>query len=304
MSEKSITAQEKNITEEVLGRVGELKKKGELQVPVNYSAENALKSAYLILQETLDKDKNPVLQTCSRASISSSLLDMVIQGLSPLKKQCYFIAHGKRLQLRRSYMGTISVAKRLEGVKDVKAYCLYEGDEFETEFNVDTGVLRVTKFHPKFENMDNANIKGAFAMIIGDNGPLHTEIMNMAQIKKAWAMSRTYTADSKVHNNFTEEMAKKTVTNRACKRFVNTSDDSDLLVGAFNNSEDKIVEDTDASKIENVEFEVQEEIKNNSATKEIRIDPSDVIVKDTEEQVSNPAEQKPENEEETGGPEF
>jgi len=50
----------------------------ELLLPDDYSIENALKSAWLILQETVDKDKKPVLEVCSRASIANGLLDMAV----------------------------------------------------------------------------------------------------------------------------------------------------------------------------------------------------------------------------------
>ena len=60
-----------------------LQKKGNLALPPNYSAQNALMSAWLVLQETVDKNKLPVLQSCTRVSIVNSLLDMVIQGLNP-----------------------------------------------------------------------------------------------------------------------------------------------------------------------------------------------------------------------------
>ncbi|QEK12610.1 recombinase RecT [Crassaminicella thermophila] len=262
------TTQEKNITEEVLARVQDLNKKGELVIPKGYSAENALKSAYLILSETVDKDKKPVLQTCSKASIANALLDMVIQGLSPAKKQCYFVAYGGKLQLMRSYMGTVAVTKRLKGVKDVKAYCIYEGDEFETEYNVDTAVLKITKFNPKFENIDIKKIKGAFAVIVGENGPIHTEIMSMAQIRNSWNQGYAK-GKSGAHTNFTEEMAKKTVINRACKMFANTSDDSDILIGAFNNSDKADFEEKDKDMVNDVEYEVKEEIKEKANSKPI-----------------------------------
>lgn len=262
-----VTTQEKNITEEVLSRVNDLSKRGELVVPPGYSAANALKSAWLILQETVDRDKKPVLQSCSKASIANALLDMTIQGLSPAKKQCYFIPYGGKLQLSRSYLGTVAVTKRLKGVKDVKAYCIYEGDEFETEYNVDTATLRITKFNPKFENIDITKIKGAFAVVLGENGPIHTEIMNINQIKKAWGQGTAYASGkSTAHNNFTDEMAKKTVINRACKMFANTSDDSDILIEAFNNSDEKTYNEQDL--INNVEYEVQEEIKDKANVKE------------------------------------
>ncbi len=271
MENKAVaTTQERNITDKVLSRVKNLEGKGELKIPPNYSPENALKSAYLMLAETLDKDKKPVLQSCSEASIANALLDMVIQGLTPAKKQCYFVAYGSKLQLMRSYMGTVAVTKRLKGIKDVKAYCVYESDEFEQEYDVNTATLKIAKFNPKFENIDLNKIKGAFAVIVGDDGPIHTEVMNISQIKNSWNQGYAK-GKSGAHTNFTDEMAKKTVINRACKMFANTSDDSDLLIESFNNSDERVYDDKDL--VNDVEYEVKEEIKEKANSKPIDIKP-------------------------------
>ncbi|MBC8059295.1 MAG: recombinase RecT [Clostridiaceae bacterium] len=287
------TVQEKNVTEEVLARVNDLSKKGELLIPSGYSPENALKSAWLILQETVDRDKKLVLQTCSKSSTANALLNMVIQGLSPLKKQCYFVAYGGKLELMRSYMGTVAVTKRLKGVNDVKAYCIYEGDEFETEYNIDTAVLKITKFNPKFENIDNTKIKGAFAVVLGDNGPIYTEIMNMNQIKKAWGQGTAYSSGkSTAHNNFAEEMAKKTVINRACKMFANTSDDSDILIEAFNNS------DVEEDPVE----DIKTEIKDKANSKVIDFEEKKEIIQEAE--IIEPAPDIVEVEKPRKGPSF
>lgn len=270
MENKQITVQEKNITDKVLTRVKELETAGDIAFPKNYSYGTALKSAFLILQETVDRDKNPVLKSCSQASIMNSLLDMTIQGLSPAKKQCYFVPFGGKLTLMRSYMGTVAATKRLKGVKDVKAFAIYEGDKFDMEFNEDTYNIDF-KYEPKFDNIDSKKIKGAFAIVVGENGEkLHTEIMTIEQIKKAWGMSRTYSKDSKVHNNFTEEMVKKTVINRACKKFVNTSDDSDVLVQAINNTTANDYNEHDI--IESTHAEVKEEIREEANKEFIDID--------------------------------
>lgn len=266
LKEVKLTLQEKSIADIVLNRVKDLQKDGGLHSPANYSCSNALKSAWLILQDTLDKDKKPVLQTCTQLSIMNSLLDMVIQGLSPVKKQCYFIAYGNVLKLSRSYMGTVAVTKRLKGIKDVKAYCIYEGDEFEQEYDLDTATLKITKFNPKFENIDITKIKGAFAVVVGENGPIHTEVMNITQIRMAWSKSKT---GGQVHKDFAEEMAKKSVINRACKMFANTSDDSDVLIEAFNNSDEKTYDENDL--VGNVEYEVKEEVKQKANSKPIDI---------------------------------
>lgn len=254
-----VTVQEKDITDNVLGRIKELEAVGSIVLPKNYNPGNALKSALLILSETVDKDRKPVLQSCSKVSICNALLDMCLQGLSPVKKQCYFIAYGGKLQLSKSYLGNIAATKRLKGVKDVKAHAIYEGDEFEEGYDYKTGIITVTKFIPKFENVDLSKIKGAFAVVIGEDGPIHTEVMNISQIKAAWNQGASK-GNSGAHKNFTDEMAKKTVINRACKNFVCTSDDSDILIESINRTNEYDPED----KVENTIKEVHEEIKENA----------------------------------------
>lgn len=229
----AVIVAEKNITDSVLMRVQELENSNQLHFPSNYSYQNALKSAWLILQETKDRNGKAVLQACTKESIANTLLNMVIQGLSPAKKQCYFIAYGNQLQLSRSYFGTVAVTKRLKDVKDVFAEVIYEADDFAYEINLDTGRKQITKHIQNFENIDNAKIKGAYAVVLLENGDRTVEVMNIKQIKAAWNQGQAK-GNSGAHNNFGDEMCKKTVINRACKMYVNTSDDSDLLIEAIN----------------------------------------------------------------------
>jgi len=257
---KAPATQQVAISEKVRQQIADLTKKNQIALPSNYSPENALKSAWLVLQETQTRDKKPVLQACTQASIQNTLFDMVIQGLSPAKKQCYFIPYGNQLQLSRSYLGTVAVTKRLKGIKDVKAHVIYEGDTFETEYDIATATVRIKEFKPSFGTIDIKKIIGAFAVIIGENGPIHTEIMTIAQIKSAWNQGNAK-GNSGAHNNFAEEMAKKSVINRACKTYWNTSDDSDLLIEAINNTTDAEDEPKYDSKnmIADAEYEVRQE---------------------------------------------
>jgi len=269
----AITLAKEEALNQITEKIGELRKNNDIAFPPNYSVANALNSAWLQLQEVKDKSNKPALEVCTKNSIIGSLYDMCLQGLTPAKKQCYFIVYGNQLQLMRSYMGTVAVTKRLKGVKDIKAYCIYEGDEFEQTYDLDTATLKISKFNPKFENIDTNKIKGAFAVVIGENGPIHAEVMNIDQIKKAWGQGIAYkSGKSTAHNNFTDEMAKKSVINRACKMYANTSDDSDLLIEAFNNTDKTYDEE---SMVGNVEYEVKEEIKEKANKKSIDIKASE-----------------------------
>lgn len=55
-------------------------------------------------------------------------------------------------------------------------------------------------------------------------------VMTKKEIDKSWAQAKT----KNVQNNFPQEMAKRTVINRAAKQFFNTSDDNDLFIDAVN----------------------------------------------------------------------
>ncbi|MGL6186054.1 MAG: recombinase RecT [Clostridium chrysemydis] len=252
------TKQQNNITDSVLVRIKEFEKGGDIAFPPNYNYANALKSAQLILTETVDKNKQPVLQTCTKASICNALLDMTIQGLSPAKKQCYFVPYGGKLQLMKSYLGNIAATKRLKGVKDVFANIIWEGDEFEYKLNLETGLIEIVKHEQKFENIGK-KILGAYAIVVREDAQNYVEVMNMEQIRNAWNQGAAK-GNSQAHKNFGEEMAKKTVINRACKRFVNTSDDSDTLIESINRTSEYREEDI----IENTQAEVKEEIKENA----------------------------------------
>ena len=253
----------KDVIDVVARKVDEFRRSGEIHFPENYSPQNAMKSAWLHLQEIKDRNRKPALEVCSQDTIANALLDMVVQGLSPSKKQCYFVVYGKTLTLMRSYFGTVAVTKRLAGVKNVVANCIYENDEFEYQLNLDTGIMEITKHNQDFENIDNAKIKGVYAIIITEDGqPNYTEIMNIDQVRKAWGQGATK-GSSPAHLNFADQMAKKTVINRACKMFANTSDDSDLLIESFNKTTEN------EYKTENIEDEVKEDIKNNANKKKI-----------------------------------
>lgn len=229
MTNQVVQKKQPKLTDLVLARIDEMKQTQSLSLPKNYNASNALNAAFLELQKVQDRNHRPALDVCSHDSIVKSLLDMTLQGLSPAKDQCYFIVYGNELQMQRSYFGTVAAVKRLDGVKKVRAEVIHEGDEFEIGSNEDMELV-VKKFVPKFENQDKP-IVGAFALIKTDEGIDYT-VMTKAEIDKSWAQTRQ--KDNKVQKNFGQEMAKRTVLNRAAKMFINTSDDSDLLTGAIN----------------------------------------------------------------------
>ena len=256
----------KDVVDVVDKKVQEFVSRGELHLPPNYSVENAMKSAWLILQNTVDKDKRPVLDVCSKDSIANALLDMAVQGLNPAKKQGYFIAYGKQLVFQRSYFGTMAVTKRVAGAKDIFAEVVYKGDEFE--YTIKNGNKYITKHIQRIENVDPNNIVAAYCTIIFDDDRQFTDIMTWAEIQKAWSKSKMNPEkEGSTHKEFAQEMARKTVINRACKRYLNSSDDGSLLMQHVNRADEVAAEAEVEAEIEenanqeliDVEYEVAEE---------------------------------------------
>jgi recombination protein RecT len=249
---------ELTLIQKVTDMVSNFKTTGELQFPSNYSPENALKSAWIQLSETKDKNGNPITKSCSQPSIANALLKMVTQGLSPIKNQCYFIPYGDQLNFQRSYQGTIALAKRVGNVKEVNANLIYEGDIYETQIDI-YGCKKLVKHQSAFENRDENKIIGAYCVVVFNDGSIKLDDMSMVEIKRSWAQGATK-GNSPAHQNFKGEMAKKTVVNRALKTIVNSSSDSDL----FEEDEPTKTElkpDTTGANSEVVDFDSYEEIK-------------------------------------------
>lgn len=231
MTKEVVTKQQPKLTDLVLDRINQMQNTQNLSLPKNYNASNALNAAFLELQKVQDRNHRPALEVCSRDSVVKSLLDMTLQGLSPAKDQCYFIVYGNELQMQRSYFGTVAAVKRIDGVQKVRAEVVHQDDQFEIGSNDDMELV-VKKFVPKFENQDKPII-GAFAIIKTDEGTDYT-VMTKQEIDQAWSQTRQ--KNNRVQRDFGQEMAKRTVLNRAAKMFINTSDDSDLLTGAINDT--------------------------------------------------------------------
>ena len=273
----------KGTVDVVAAKVREFQESKELHLPAGYSPENALKSAFLILQDTVDKSNAPVLQSCTHNSIANSLFDMVVQGLNPAKKQCYFIAYGKNLVCQRSYFGTMAVAKTVDPrIDDIVAEVVYHGDKLT--YKIDKGKKVVTGHEQALENIDGSKIIAAYCMVLDKNGEvMRCEIMTMEQIKQAWKQSKMYpVADDgqikagSTHGKFAAEMAMKTVINKTCKPIINSSSDNHLLVESVRRADESVDE-----------AEFAEEVADNANGEVIDIEPVGGGDSDTPEDGSN-----------------
>ncbi|UIF29182.1 recombinase RecT [Levilactobacillus brevis] len=245
MSTNEVAETQRSLDVGVQNQINEMmNQENGLKLPANYAVGNALKSAFFALKSSNDGDLIQIAAHVPemKTSIANALMDMVVQGLSPAKTQVYFIKYGQKVQMQRSYFGTQAALKRLSNVEDCWANVVHEGDKFDISAKDDRIV--VTNWEPTLEGLDG-QIKYVYAVIEMADGTHQYTIMTFKQIKNSWSQTRSKGA---VQNKFSDEMAKRTVLNRAAKNILNTSDDSDLVVGAINNTTSNEYDDDQSAK--------------------------------------------------------
>lgn len=216
----------KSISDSVLQRVTQFREAGELRLPPDYSPENALKAAHLVLLETKNKDGKPALEVCSKESIANALLKMIVLGLSVMKKQCDFIVRGTQLCCDPEYTGNIALAMRYGGLKHHKGNAIFQGDDFKFEVGVD-GRRKLIHHKQSLESI-GGDVIGAYVTYELEDGTQDMEIMNISQIRNSW-MQGAAKGGSVAHKNFTDQMAIKTVYNRMTKLLIRASNDAPLM---------------------------------------------------------------------------
>lgn len=287
----------KDVVDIVVGRVREMTTANQLHLPTDYSWENAMKSAWLKLQTTVDKHDKPVLDVCTPDSIANSLLDMIIQGLTPYKEQCYFIAYGPVLSCRRSYFGSMALVRRILPGCEIWYEVAWKGDKLT--YSIERGRKVITDHEQDVGNI-GGEIDAAYCVIeepgtdidgVMTPGEIHTTLMVFSEIEQAWKQSPLYPKKDGTHEKFPGEMALRTVINRGCKKIINTSGDAHLLAAIH------------ASDEFAVEAEVEEEIAENANADVIDVDPPEdndqvesdqVEADDAAEEGANKAETEPE----------
>ncbi|HGA4390252.1 TPA: recombinase RecT [Streptococcus agalactiae] len=293
---------QKQVTSNVATRINQMKDSDGLMIALKYSVSNALSSAYYAL-------KNGNLLNKDQDSIYNALLDMVTQGLSPAKNQCYFVPYGNAVKLTRSYFGTMKVVKQLPEVKDIYAEVIYKGDEFKIKN--ENGRKVFVSHDTDWMNADN-EIVGAYCIIEKEDSEKILTVMTKKEIDKSWSKAKT----KNVQNDFPQEMAKRTVINRAAKQFFNTSDDNDLFVDAVNRTteneydNDRQVKDITPQEKNSLDDLIGHQSENKDApinlkdvTEDLHSEPEKTLTDENKtvlEDTSYPADEIPDFDQETG----
>lgn len=249
------------------------KEKYGLTFPKDYNYSNELMGAYLILKETQDANKKPVLESCSQVSIANTLMDMATLGVSMQKKQCYPVAYGGKLQCQISVYGNTCIARRY-GLKTIDAMCIYEGDTFT--YHIENARIVIDEHKQDFLHINKDKIIGAYAIVTMDDGSQYVELMNMDMIKQAWKQGYGYKeSGSGTHQKFTDQMAMKTVKNRALKYIIRTYG-TQAVSDAYDNFEETETDDR-------VVMDMEHDISENANSEDFIVADAEVV--DSEQEV-------------------
>ena len=158
-------------------------------------------------------DEKPEYNTINRKDLLIGLLKGAYLGLDFMNKECYLIPYSGTVQFQTDYKGECKFVKRysIRKIRDIYAKVVREGDSFE-EAVIDS--VPVINFRPKPFN--SADIVGAFAVVLYEDGGMDYETMSVKDIQSV-RNNYSKASQSKAWKYSFDEMAKKTVLRRLCK---------------------------------------------------------------------------------------
>lgn len=221
-----------------------------------YDADNALKAAEIVFRENND------FRQCTPESKYRAVLDMMVQGLNPLKGQCSFIPYGKELQLIREYPGSIMVAKREDiRIKDIRARVVREGEPFEMD--IVNGLMMIKRHQPTIESWNNQIIAAYAVAVNNEEKVIDMDLMSWNDMLNTWRQTNLKIKGEPVvrhdgslhpasnHAKYTERMARKTVIQRLCRAIIKSSPNKQLQESAERSDEEIPREESFQREIEN-----------------------------------------------------
>lgn len=191
----------------------------------NYNVENAMVSLFTNVLSVKDKNGKSVLETCTPLSIQNAVYECITKELTPSKKQAYFIPYGNELKSQLSYFGNIKMAKDVANVV-IHSQVVREGDSIDVEMRAN-GTM-IIRHKPNIKSLNKPIIMAyAVASNPTTGEVIDSDIMTIEEIKKSWSKS---TSGGQVSKEFPHEMARRTVSNRLAKHFINTSNDANKVI--------------------------------------------------------------------------
>lgn len=199
-------------------------------------------------KQLLGADKQSVLQAVYNVALTGL-------SLNPVHKLAYLIPRYKQgrimASLEPSYQGLVKLLTDTKSVKNVYAYPVFEGDEFE----VTLGTSIEIKHAPKYSSKTLIKV---YAVAILHDGGKQIEVMTAEEVNAIRDKSESYMAfkDGKIKSCIWEdnysEMCRKTVIKRIAKYLPKTDQWEKFNEAVQIDNEDYIISDQFAGYLESL----------------------------------------------------
>jgi len=214
--------------------IGTLIERKELALPSNVKPEAFRNAAVVAVQD------NPKILNCDRESVFKSIRTLAAAGLVPDGREAALVPFrtkdGEKCQAMPMVFGLIKMVRRSGTVKDIRAHIVYQREVDEGRFTYVVGDDERLEHNPILFG-ERGEPVGAYAIATLTDGSKVREFMSAADIDKvrrAGASQKIYERGQRPRASDTplgiwlewlEEMWKKTVIRRLCKRLDMSSED-------------------------------------------------------------------------------
>jgi recombination protein RecT len=166
--------------------------------------------------------KNPALMRCDPASLLGAVIQASQLGLEPggALGHCYLLPFENRkkgiteVQFLVGYRGMIDLARRSGQIISIEAHAVFDGDQFECEFGLDSKLRHVPDWH-NGNRTDPSKMRFVYAVAKLKDGGVQFEVMSRAEVDAIRARSKS--ASSGPWTTDYIAMALKTVIRRLFK---------------------------------------------------------------------------------------
>ena len=183
-------------------------------LPSNVKPEAFTNAAIVAVQD------NPAIMQCDTASVMKSIRTIAAAGLVPDGREAAIVPFKGKAQAMPMVYGLIKMARRSGDVTDIRAHIVYQNELDQGRFDYVVGDEERLEHSPILFGEKGPAV-AAYAIAKLKDGTIVREFMDAAQIDKVRRSSPQQQKNenpSGIWQQWTDEMWKKTVIRRLCKR--------------------------------------------------------------------------------------
>lgn len=193
----------------------------ELALPSNVTAEAFRNAAVVAVQD------NPKILQCNVESVMKSIRTIAAAGLVPDGREAAIVPFNNDAQAMPMVFGLIKMARRSGDVSDIRAHIVYQHELDQGRFEYIVGDNEVLTHQPILFGEKGPAV-AAYAIAKLKDGTIVREFMDADQIEKVRKSSpqqKKHERPSGIWQQWTDEMWKKSVIRRLCKRLDLSAED-------------------------------------------------------------------------------